>query len=181
MAGIIPSQAVPGSDRRIAFAVLRPVVGNTTQMNADDGTSGVVKPRSFDEVPDNQRGWEIAGILTLLPVTPSSHGETHSESTAAPGKPTVELGYLFVPNAWGYGYATESLEALLRWYLDGVRHANQAAEVDIEANVHPDNKGSLRVLYKLGFRETGRTKGEDMAHLGNAARNNCVIHFRRVL
>lgn len=155
MVGVIPWQAVPGSDQRICFAVLRPVLGNTAQKEADDGASGVAEPRdsrSFDKVPDDdQRGWEVAGILTLLPSKSSPHAEIHSESTAALSKVAVELAYLFVPTAWGFGYATESLEALLGWYLDDVRHAEQATEVDIGANVHPDNKGSIRVLDKLGF------------------------------
>lgn len=57
-----------------------------------------------------------------------------------------ELGYRFRRDAWGCGYATEAAAAMLSTVY-------RATEVDrILACAHPDNKASIRVLEKLGFR-----------------------------
>ncbi|WP_285687785.1 GNAT family N-acetyltransferase [Actinoplanes sp. NBRC 103695] len=67
---------------------------------------------------------------------------------AAVGK--VDLGYLFLPRAWGSGYATEACAAALDWFdraLPGepVVLATQTA-----------NTGSMRLAAKLGFTEVER-------------------------
>lgn len=67
---------------------------------------------------------------------------------AAVGK--VDLGYLFLPRAWGSGYAAEACAAALDWFdrtLPGepVVLATQTA-----------NAGSMRLAAKLGFTEVER-------------------------
>jgi RimJ/RimL family protein N-acetyltransferase len=62
----------------------------------------------------------------------------------------VELGYLFLPQAWGRGYATEACAAVLDWCAatfpgEPVLLCTQAA-----------NAASLRVAAKLGFVEVER-------------------------
>ncbi|GAA3188218.1 MULTISPECIES: GNAT family N-acetyltransferase [Streptomyces] len=62
----------------------------------------------------------------------------------------AELGYLFLPEAWGHGYAAEACRAVLDWCtgaLPGrpVVLATQTA-----------NTVSLRLAAKLGFTEVGR-------------------------
>jgi RimJ/RimL family protein N-acetyltransferase len=58
----------------------------------------------------------------------------------------VDIGYRFLPDCWGKGYATESAQPLM----------TQARRVHgftrIVGTVHPDNPGSSRVLEKLGLR-----------------------------
>jgi RimJ/RimL family protein N-acetyltransferase len=58
----------------------------------------------------------------------------------------VDIGYRFLPDCWGKGYATESAEALMEQgrRLHGFRR--------IVGTVHPDNPASGRVLEKLGLR-----------------------------
>lgn len=57
--------------------------------------------------------------------------------------PETEVGYGLVPEAWGWGFATEALAALLPLAdAEGVR---------IRASVEPTNARSLRVLAKCGF------------------------------
>lgn len=60
----------------------------------------------------------------------------------------VDLGYRFVPEHWGRGYATESGRAALEVGAElGLR--------EVTAYVLPANLGSVRVLDKLGFRRAG--------------------------
>ena len=59
------------------------------------------------------------------------------------GVPETEVGYGLVPEARGWGFATEALSAVLA--------AADAAGVRLRASVQPDNATSLRVLAKSGF------------------------------
>lgn len=53
-------------------------------------------------------------------------------------------GYVFARNAWGKGYATEALEAMVKLARElGVRR--------LYALCHPDHRASWRVLEKCGF------------------------------
>jgi len=56
-----------------------------------------------------------------------------------------DLGFAFLPTAWGKGYATEAARAT----LDAARSAFGLSRV--AAIVQPDNPASLRVLGRLGF------------------------------
>ncbi len=63
----------------------------------------------------------------------------------------LEMGYRIVAQARGVGYATEAARALIAFVreLDGVEW--------VTAECDPDNEASLRVLSRVGFRETGRS------------------------
>ncbi|MFE2041094.1 GNAT family N-acetyltransferase [Streptomyces sp. NPDC059477] len=67
---------------------------------------------------------------------------------AAVGK--ADLGYLFLPRAWGFGYAAEACSAALDW-LDGVLPGEPVVLATQTANV-----GSMRLAAKLGFTEVER-------------------------
>jgi ribosomal-protein-alanine N-acetyltransferase len=58
----------------------------------------------------------------------------------------VDIGYRFLPDCWGKGYATESALPLMEhgWRELGLKR--------IVGTVHPENPGSGRVLEKLGLR-----------------------------
>lgn len=61
-----------------------------------------------------------------------------------------DIGYIFHPDVWGRGFATEALRPLLD-------RAFAVHRLDaVEADVDPRNTASLRLLARLGFRETGR-------------------------
>ncbi|MET7434150.1 MULTISPECIES: GNAT family N-acetyltransferase [Streptomyces] len=72
---------------------------------------------------------------------------------AAAGK--VDLGYMFLPRAWGFGYAAEACTAALDWFdsvLPGepmVLHTQSA------------NAGSMRLAAKLRFTEVERFRAWD--------------------
>lgn len=56
-----------------------------------------------------------------------------------------DIGYRFLPQYWQQGYATETATACLR-YCQTQLNIN-----DVFADIMPDNKGSIRVIEKLGF------------------------------
>jgi [ribosomal protein S5]-alanine N-acetyltransferase len=70
-----------------------------------------------------------------------------------------DLGYRFFKEHWGQGLATEASRAVLAYGFDKLRLNQIAAFADIE------NKASVRVLEKLGFRFENFTKywGHDVA------------------
>jgi [ribosomal protein S5]-alanine N-acetyltransferase len=82
----------------------------------------------------------VRGVTTL-----GSVGFFGPPSPAADGVPETEIGYGLVAEAWGWGFATEALRALLA-------HTDEAG-VRIRASVAPENARSLRVLAKCGFTE----------------------------
>lgn len=60
-----------------------------------------------------------------------------------------EVGYILHPDHWGLGLATEAVEA-------AVQHVFATRPVDVlTADVDPANAGSLRLLERLGFTQTG--------------------------
>ncbi|MGZ0145637.1 GNAT family N-acetyltransferase [Kribbella sp. WER1] len=76
----------------------------------------------------------------------------HRRPTAA-GK--VDLGYLFLPRAWGSGYAAEACSAALGW-LDDVLPGEPVVLTTQSANA-----GSMRLAAKLGFAEVERFRAWD--------------------
>jgi RimJ/RimL family protein N-acetyltransferase len=72
---------------------------------------------------------------------------------AAAGK--ADLGYLFLPRAWGAGYAAEACAAALGWLDDAL-----GGEPVVLAT-QTANTGSMRLAAKLGFTEVERYEAWD--------------------
>ncbi|MDF2273304.1 GNAT family N-acetyltransferase [Streptomyces coacervatus] len=72
---------------------------------------------------------------------------------AAVGK--VDLGYLFLPRAWGHGYAAEACAAALDW-LAGALPGEPVVLATQTANAR-----SMRLAAKLGFTEVERFEAWD--------------------
>lgn len=89
------------------------------------------------------RGVTVLGSVGFF--GPPDAGATDADSPEA--DPTdqgeVEVGYGLVPEARGWGFATEALRALLV--------ETDAMGVRVRASVRPENAASLRVLAKCGF------------------------------
>lgn len=62
--------------------------------------------------------------------------------------PTVELGYLILPDYQGFGYATEAAEAMIAWA------AERPGVERVIVRIAHHNARSLRVAEKLRMRET---------------------------
>lgn len=81
-----------------------------------------------------------------------------------------EIGFIFAREAWGRGLAFEAGTAFLR-------HAAARGLDHLTADVDPRNAPSLRLLGRLGFRETGRA--ERTFHVGGAWSDS--VYLRRDL
>ncbi|MEV1027071.1 GNAT family N-acetyltransferase [Streptomyces sp. NPDC050264] len=62
----------------------------------------------------------------------------------------AELGYLFLPRAWGHGYAAEACAAALDWF------AGEAPGEPVVLATQTANTRSMRLATKLGFIEVER-------------------------
>jgi RimJ/RimL family protein N-acetyltransferase len=60
-----------------------------------------------------------------------------------------EVGFLFDPVTWGHGYAAEAMLA----FIDRRR---SLGSTQLTADVDPRNQSSIRLLERVGFRESGR-------------------------
>lgn len=68
---------------------------------------------------------------------------------------TIELGYGMDPSRWGRGYATEMARAMVEW-------ARQQTWVNrIVSACLVENRASVRVLEKAGFRRTGEADSDE--------------------
>src|SRR6202167_4677619 len=67
----------------------------------------------------------------------------------------AELGYLFLPEAWGFGYAAEACAAALDWLDDTLPGE------PVGLKTHTANARSMRLAAKLGFTEAGRYEAWD--------------------
>lgn len=67
-----------------------------------------------------------------------------------PGASEVELGYMFLPQAWGYGYAAEACAAALDWCTGALPGE------PVVLTTQTANERSMRLAAKLGFTEVQR-------------------------
>ena len=68
----------------------------------------------------------------------------------------ADLGYRFFRGYWGKGYATEAARECLNYGFQTLNHSKIVAHAQLE------NRASVRVLEKLGFKRTGPTLCEGL-------------------
>ncbi len=61
----------------------------------------------------------------------------------------ADLGYAFMPEYWGHGYAAEAARGVLEYA------SHQLGLGPLLAITSPDNDGSIKLLVRLGFRDDG--------------------------
>jgi RimJ/RimL family protein N-acetyltransferase len=105
--------------------------------------------RAIPEVPRARPGGFVAdldgamiGTVTLVRRDPDY------EVRPAVGK--VDLGYLFLPEVWGHGYAAEACAAALDWF------AGALPGEPVVLATQTANERSVRLAVKLGFTEVER-------------------------
>jgi RimJ/RimL family protein N-acetyltransferase len=112
-------------------------------------------PRSRDEIerempgaPARYPGHFVADLNGAMIGQIILRRATEHGPPAAAGK--AEIGYLFLPQAWGFGYAAEACAAALNWFADELP-GEPVALFTQTANVR-----SMRLAAKLGFTEVER-------------------------
>jgi len=86
----------------------------------------------------------MIGFVTLDRREAQTRGHIRPEGGEA------ELAYMFVPEAWGHGYATEACAAALGWFFGA--HAGEPVVLCAQVA----NGASVRVAERLGFTEVER-------------------------
>jgi RimJ/RimL family protein N-acetyltransferase len=69
-----------------------------------------------------------------------------------------DIGYAFLPEYWGEGYAIEASKEVL---TNAVNTLNLKKILGI---THPDNKSSNKILTRLGFTQTGSVELYDLSN-----------------
>ncbi|TCC58730.1 N-acetyltransferase [Kribbella pittospori] len=104
--------------------------------------------REIPEVPGRRPGAFVVDLDgAMIGQVLLGRATGHSRPAAA-GK--AELGYLFLPRAWGFGYAAEACTAALDWF-DNVLPGEPVVLTTQSANTN-----SMRLAAKLGFTELER-------------------------
>ena len=105
--------------------------------------------RTMPEVPGRRPGFFVVdldgamiGMITLERARRPGH--------VRPDAGEAELGYMFLPEAWGCGYATEACAAALDWF------AGALPGEPVVLRTQTANDRSMRLAAKLGFTEVER-------------------------
>ncbi len=100
-----------------------------------------------------QEHWERKGIGPLLVFDRQDEQLLGGTGLELEDNNTAATGYVFARSAWGKGYATETMQALLGT-------ARQLRLACVYALCHPDHEPSIRVLEKCGFHQAALLQSE---------------------
>ncbi|MFI8432849.1 GNAT family N-acetyltransferase [Streptomyces sp. NPDC079020] len=107
--------------------------------------------RAVPEVPGRRPGLFVIELDgAMIGMTTLDRRGTERPGHVRPGAREAELGYMFLPRAWGRGYAAEACAAALEWF---------AAALPGEPVVlctRTANTRAMRLAAKLGFAEVER-------------------------
>ncbi|NEB01034.1 GNAT family N-acetyltransferase [Streptomyces sp. SID13726] len=107
--------------------------------------------RVVPEVPGRRPGLFVVELDgTMIGTVELNRRDADRRSRVRPDAGEVELGYLFLPEAWGYGYATEACAAALDWFAGAVPGE------PVVLCTRTTNDRSMRLAAKLGFTEVLR-------------------------
>ncbi|KES06063.1 GCN5 family acetyltransferase [Streptomyces toyocaensis] len=104
--------------------------------------------RELPEVPERWPGSFVVELDGAMIGQVLLRRATEHHRPAAAGK--ADLGYLFLPRTWGFGYAAEACAAALDWF-DGAFPGEAVVLTTQTANAP-----SMRLAAKLGFTEVER-------------------------
>ncbi|MBD0708423.1 MULTISPECIES: GNAT family N-acetyltransferase [unclassified Streptomyces] len=104
--------------------------------------------RELPEVPGRRPGSFVVALDGAMIGRVLLGAATGPCRPAAEGK--AELGYLFLPGAWGHGYAREACAAALDWF------ASVLPGEPVVLTTRTANTASTRLAARLGFTEVER-------------------------
>jgi RimJ/RimL family protein N-acetyltransferase len=100
----------------------------------------------------------FVGLIGVKPLGPQGlvvQQDILPPSTSEPGCLTVEMGYSYLPSAWGKGYATDAVKAVIEACKRGKTFWEPYDKVFLRAIVSPENPASQRVMAKSGMKKLG--------------------------
>ncbi|MET9830764.1 GNAT family N-acetyltransferase [Streptomyces sp. NPDC006385] len=107
--------------------------------------------RAVPEVPGRRPGLFVSeldgamiGMITL------DRRDAERPGHVRPDAGEAELGYMFLPDAWGCGYAAEACAAALDWFADVLPGE------PVVLTTRTANDRAMRLAAKLGFTEVER-------------------------
>ncbi len=107
--------------------------------------------RTAPEVPGRRFGSFVVDLGgTMIGMITFDRRGPERRGRVLPDAGEAELGYLFLPNAWGRGYAHEACAAALAWFAGA-----QPGE-PVVLTTQSANHAAMRLARKLGFTEVDR-------------------------
>jgi RimJ/RimL family protein N-acetyltransferase len=107
--------------------------------------------RAVPEVPGRRPGLFVIDLDgAMIGTVELNRRDAEHRSHVRPDAGEAELGYLFLPEAWGRGYAAEACAAALDWF------ACALPGEPVVLCTQTANDRSMRLAAKLGFTEVQR-------------------------
>ncbi|MFH9613645.1 GNAT family N-acetyltransferase [Streptomyces pratensis] len=107
--------------------------------------------RTVPAVPGRRPGLFVIDLAgSMIGMITLDRRDAERPGHVRPGAGEAELGYMFLPQAWGSGYAAEACAAALGWFADAVP-GEQVVLCTQSANTR-----AMRLAAKLGFTEVQR-------------------------
>lgn len=107
--------------------------------------------RAVPEVPGRRPGLFVVELDgAMIGTVTLERRDAERPGHIRPDAEEAELGYMFLPEAWGRGYAAEACAAALDWCADALPGE------PVVLNTQTANDRSMRLAAKLGFTEVER-------------------------
>jgi RimJ/RimL family protein N-acetyltransferase len=107
--------------------------------------------RSVPRVPRARPGLFVVALDgAMIGMVTLDRRDAERPGHIRPDAAEAELGYMFLPEAWGYGYAAEACVAALDWF------AGALPGEPVLLCTQTANDRSMRLAAKLGFTEVER-------------------------
>ncbi|HET9675030.1 MAG TPA: GNAT family N-acetyltransferase [Gaiellaceae bacterium] len=107
--------------------------------------------RAVPEVPRRRPGLFVVDLDGgMIGMTTLDRRDAERPGHVRPDAGEAELGYMFLPEAWGCGYATEACAAALDWF------AGALPSEPVVLCTQTANDRAMRVAARLGFTELER-------------------------
>ncbi|MFI1198627.1 GNAT family N-acetyltransferase [Streptomyces sp. NPDC020883] len=107
--------------------------------------------RALPETPERRPGLFVVELDgAMIGTVELNRRAPERRSNVRPDAGEAELGYLFLPQAWGRGYAAEACAAVLGWFAEALPGE------PVVLCTQTANDRSIRLAAKLGFTEVQR-------------------------
>jgi [ribosomal protein S5]-alanine N-acetyltransferase len=133
----------------------KPLFQHINNLNVAKQTANIPHPASLDTIQENFRTYrkqkprkEYRFAIVIKGAAIGSISAHHIDRHHG----TTTIGYWLSESYWGKGIMSEALQALCEFLFNKLKLRR------IEADVYLQNKGSIRVLEKAGFKREGRKR-----------------------